>query len=94
MTKKMSKRQTDKLFTGYASDLYDKFVENAVAIYAEMFPEHCTSKDFAHGYYDLIRERLVVEFGALYAQAKGEKNVESKCEKTSKKAKPAGTVAK
>jgi len=77
--KKLTQRQTDKLFIGHARDLYDKFVENAVALYSSMFPDKCSSKDFDHTRYDLIRERLLIEMNYLYVTAKGEKNVKKKC---------------
>lgn len=79
--KKLTQRQTDKLFIGRASDLYDKFVENAVTLYTTIFPEHCTESTFDHARYDLIRERLILELGVLYNEAKGEKNVKRKCKK-------------
>jgi len=79
MTKKLTMRQTNTLFKNQANDLYDKFIENAVVLYSIMFPEKCNSKDFDHALYDMIRGRLAVEFGALYNQAKGEKNVKKRC---------------
>jgi len=81
MTKKLTQKKIDKVFEGFAYDLYDKFIENAVGIYASLFPEKCSSKNFAEGLYDMVRERLIVEFGALYTEAKGEKNVKSNFKK-------------
>jgi len=83
--KKMTRRQVDKLFTGVSHDLYDKFIESAVILYANLFPESCTSKTFDHSYYDMIRERLQVEFGVLYVQANGEKKIENRFKKPRKK---------
>jgi len=79
---KMTRRQVDKLFTGVSSDLYDKFIESAVILYANLFPENCTHKTFDHGYYNMIRERLQFEFGVLYAKASGEKKVENRFKKS------------
>ena len=79
------RRQTDKLFTGHASDLYDKFVENAVALYVTMFPDKCNDKHFDHSHYDLVRERLMFELHVLYNEAKGEKNAQKKCKASTAK---------
>lgn len=79
--RKLTVRQTDKIFSMHAHDIYDKFIENAVSIYAYICPELCTSKMWSDRYYDMVRERLMVELQVLYAEAKCEKNVKSKCKK-------------
>lgn len=83
--KKITQRQTDKLFIGCASDLYDKFVENAVVLYSTIFPDKCASKTFDDAYYDLVRQRLMFELNVIYNEAKGEKNVKRRCKKAVKK---------
>jgi len=84
--KNLTQRQTDRLFIRHAHDLYSKFVENAVALYAEIFPEKCDSKNFDDGGYDLIRQRLIFELQVLYNEAKGEKNAKKKCKAAAKRA--------
>ncbi len=79
--RKITQRQTDEKFMGFASDLYDKFVENAAILYADLFPEKCSNKTFDHSCYDMIRDRLMLEFSVLFNEAKGEKNAKNKCKK-------------
>jgi len=87
--KRPTQRQTDKLFDGLAHDIYDKFIENAISGYSNLFPELCNSKSFDHAMYDKVRERLMVELQVLYAEARGEGNVQNRFKKkksTKKKA--------
>jgi hypothetical protein len=79
--KKPSRRQVDKLFVLSSHDLYDKFIENVTDLYMDLFPENCTLKDFVDSYYDMVRERLMFEFGVLYTEARGEKNAKNKFKK-------------
>jgi hypothetical protein len=83
--KKITQRQTDKLFIGSASDLYNRFVENAVVLYTDLFPEKCTSALFDDAYYDMVRQRLMLEISILYNEAKGEKNAKKKCKVAAKR---------
>lgn len=83
--KKTTQRQIDKLFIMYSHDLYDKFIESAVSLYANIFPDKCSPSTHEDAYYDLVRQRLLLEFNVLYAEARGEKNVKSKCKKVDKK---------
>lgn len=83
--KRLTQRQTDKLFEGLACDIYDKFVENAVVAYSKLFPEMCNSKSFDDAMYDKVRERLMIELQVLYTEAKGEKNVKRRFKKTTAK---------
>lgn len=83
--KKMNRRQTDKLFIMCSHDLYDKFIESAVILYANLFPENCSSKAFDDSYYDMVRQRLMFELQVLYNEAKGEKNAKKKCCKATAK---------
>jgi len=95
--KKTTQRQIDKLFIMYSHDLYDKFIESAVSLYANIFPEKCSSLTFDDAYYDMVRQRLLFEFNVLYAEARGEKNVKNKFKKAGSKkvkSKAVGTVVK
>ena len=83
--KKTSKRQVDKLFNGISHDLYDKFIENVTIIYSNLFPDKCSSKTWDDHCYDIIRERLIIEFGVLYTEARGEKNAQKKCKVAAKR---------
>lgn len=83
--KKTTRRQVDKLFIMYSHDLYDKFIESAVSLYANLFPEKCSPLTFDDAYYDMVRQRLLFEFNVLYAEARGEKNVKNKFKKASSK---------
>jgi len=79
--RKLTRRQTDKLFSMQAHDIYDKFIENAVSLYSNLFPELCTSKTWSDPHYDMVRERLMIELQVLYAEASGEKNIKNKHKK-------------
>lgn len=81
--RKLTVQQTDKLFSGHASDVYDKLIEDTISLYANLFPELCTSKTFSDMYYDLVRERMMVELQVLYSEAQGESetNLKSKYKK-------------
>lgn len=83
--RKLSRKQTDKLFREQAEFLYDRFCESAIVTYTSMFPEEFDTSDSADYYYDMIRERLMVELQVLYMTARGEKNVKNKCKKATAK---------
>jgi hypothetical protein len=83
--KKLTLRQTDKLFDGLACDVYDKFIEDAIIAYSRLFPDRCDEKIFDHAMYDKVRERLMIELQIRYAEARGEANVEKRFKKTTSK---------
>lgn len=82
---KKTERQIDRLFVKSSNSLYKSFIDHAVLLYADIFPDKCTTKTFDDGHYDLIRERLQFEFGVLYNEARGEKNVKKRIKEIKKK---------
>jgi hypothetical protein len=79
--KKLTRLQTDRIFINLSHDIYDKFVENAIQAYTVLFPEKSEYKTFDDSYYDAVRQRLWLEFGVLYGEAKSEKNIKKRLKK-------------
>lgn len=76
--KKLTQKQTDRLFSNLATKIYDGFITSAVVAYSQLFPESVALDD---AMYDKIRERLMIELQVLYAEARSEKNVKKRFKK-------------
>lgn len=64
--KKISQSKVNRIFKGYACDLFDKTCENAEGICNQIFPDQPVSDEV----FSLVVERLIVEAGAIMTEKK------------------------